>query len=162
MTGITLDRPTGGSLAASISHAVVQIMAEYTGRGPTRARTSIRQDSVLVLMQDTLTKAELALLEAGEREFVLQSRIRFQRTMRADLVAAVEALTGRRVIAFPPANHMEPNTAAEMFVLEPRTHGEYADRVTREMNQHEGLEAWEYTAGIDAVQRRPIIGSRKR
>lgn len=157
MSDTTLDRPTGGNLAASISNAVVQIMAEYTGRGPVKARTSIRHDSVLVLMQDTLTKAELAMLEAGDGEFVMQSRIRFQRTMRDELVAAVEAHTERKVLTVPAANHMELNMAAEMFVLEPNTDGERIDRLSREMDQHEGLAAWEYTAGIDVVQRRPII-----
>ena len=49
------ERPTGGSLSAAISNAVVRITAEYTGRGPTKAQTSIRENMIVVLMQDTLT-----------------------------------------------------------------------------------------------------------
>src|SRR4051812_22707884 len=37
----TQDR-TPGSLAAAVSRHVVRLFAEYTGRGPTRARTTIR------------------------------------------------------------------------------------------------------------------------
>jgi len=112
-------RATAGSLTAAISNAVVRIISEYTGRGPTKARTSIRDDVVLVLMHDTLTKAERSLLAAGQRDFVLTTRHLFQTTMADDLVAAVEMLTEREVAAFMSTNHVDPDMAAEMFVLKP-------------------------------------------
>jgi uncharacterized protein YbcI len=120
MTSTTAeDRPAGNSVMAAISNAAVRIMADYTGRGPTKARTSIRDDVVLILMQDTLTKAERTLLAAGQGDFVLDTRHRFQTTMRDDLIAAVEMLVQRKVIAFMSTNHMDPDMAAEVFVLEP-------------------------------------------
>jgi uncharacterized protein YbcI len=120
MASTTTEHPaTGGSLTAAISNAVVQIMAEFTGRGPTKARTSIRDDVILVLMQDTLTKAERSLLKAGQDAFVMETRHRFQMTMRADLIAAIETLSKRKVAAFMSTNHTEPDMAAEIFVLEP-------------------------------------------
>ena len=124
MARATEERPTGGTVAAAISRATVRIMAEYTGRGPTKARTSIRDDVVLVLLQDTLTRAERTLLAAGDEQFVLDTRGRFQRTMRTDLVAAVEMLTERKVIAFMSTNHIDPDMAAEVFVLAPAEAGE--------------------------------------
>ena len=39
---------------------------------------------------------------------------------RDDLVAIIEAETGREVIAFMSANHIEPDMALESFVLAPR------------------------------------------
>jgi uncharacterized protein YbcI len=39
------DQPAGGSLYVSISNAVVRLLREYTGRGPTKARTTIRTTS---------------------------------------------------------------------------------------------------------------------
>ncbi|HEY1540326.1 MAG TPA: Na-translocating system protein MpsC family protein [Solirubrobacteraceae bacterium] len=118
MASTTDERPTGGSLTAAISNAVVRITAEYTGRGPTKARTSIRDDIVVVLLEDTFTKADRSLLAAGQSDFVLETRRRFQATMSEDLVAAVEMLTQRKVTAFMSANHAEPDMAAEIFVLE--------------------------------------------
>lgn len=116
----TTDAPSpAGSITAAISNAAVQILAEYTGRGPTKARTSIHDDVVLILMQDTLTKAERSLLKAGQGDFVLETRHRFQTTMRNDLVGAVERLTHRSVIAFMSTNHTEPDMAVEIFVLAP-------------------------------------------
>ncbi len=123
MASTMQDRPTGGNLSAAISNAVVRITADYTGRGPTKAQTSIRENLIVVLMQDTLTKAERTLLAFGQGDFVLETRKRFQTTMRDDMVAAVELLTDRKVLAFMSANHIEPDMGAEMFVLEPRSNG---------------------------------------
>ncbi len=120
MASTTNDRPGAQSLLAAISNATVRIMAEYTGRGPTKARTSIRDDVILVIMQDTLTKAERTLLAAGQTDFVMETRQRFQTTMRDDLIAAIEMLTERKVLAFMSSNHPDPDMAAEIFVLQPR------------------------------------------
>jgi uncharacterized protein YbcI len=121
MASTTDERPTGGSLSADISNAVVRITAEYIGRGPTMARTSIRDEMIVVLMQDTLTKAEKSLLDAGQGDFVMETRARFQMTMREAYVSAVEMLTERKVVAFMSANHMEPDMAAEIFIMESAT-----------------------------------------
>jgi hypothetical protein len=38
--------------------------------------------------------------------------------MEADFRAAVERITGRRVLAFISGNHIEPDVAAEVFILD--------------------------------------------
>jgi uncharacterized protein YbcI len=111
--------PGGGSLASAISNTVRQLAAEYTGRGPTRARTSIRDNLVVVLLEDTLTKGERQLVTKGRGMRVLDYRAEFQIAMRDDAIAQIEALTGRNVLAFMSANHIDPDLAAEIFVLEP-------------------------------------------
>jgi uncharacterized protein YbcI len=111
--------PSVGSIAAAISNATVQTLSEYTGRGPTKARTAIDRDVITVLLQDTMTKAERTLANNGDAMFVLDMRHRFQHAMRDDLVAAVERVTERKVIAFMSDNHIDPDMAAEVFVLEP-------------------------------------------
>jgi len=113
------ERHGQGTVAAEISNAVVRLMSEYIGRGPTKARTAISRDMVTVLLQETLTKAERSLAENGKADLVLRMRHEFQRTMRDDLVAAVEMLMERKVIAFMSANHINPDMATEIFVLEP-------------------------------------------
>ena len=108
-----------GTVSAAVSNAVVRLVREYTGRGPTKARTAISHDLVSVVMADTLTKAERSLVENGKADLVLQVRQEFQRTMRDDLVAAVETITEREVIAFMSDNHIDPDMAVESFVLRP-------------------------------------------
>jgi uncharacterized protein YbcI len=105
-----------GQLA--ISTAVVHVFSEYTGRGPTKARTTIDGETVVVILQDTMTKAERSLVEAGKHAEVLKLRRSFQETMRLDLIAAVERLTASSVQAFMSANHLAPDTAAAIFLLD--------------------------------------------
>jgi uncharacterized protein YbcI len=113
-----------GSTASAISGAVVQLMREYTGRGPTKARTYINDDLIAVVLQDTLTMGERSLVRDGEVELVLASRKAFQRTMSAEMIAAVERLSGRKVYAFLSDNHIDPDVAVETFVLLPETESE--------------------------------------
>jgi uncharacterized protein YbcI len=119
-------RPQGGELNAAISNVVVSLLSEYTGRGPTKAHCSIRNDVVVVMLEDTLTKGERALVSRGRSEKVLDLRSEFQAAMRADATAAVARLTGRSVTAFMSTNHIDPDLAAEVFVLEARSEPEAA------------------------------------
>jgi uncharacterized protein YbcI len=110
-----------GVLAAQISRAVVHIWREYTGRGPTKTQTTITEDLVIVLMSDTLLKAERNLANDGRLDEVLSIRRAYQDTMREDLTGVVEDLTGRKVAAFMSHNNVDPDLSAELFVLVPKT-----------------------------------------
>ena len=57
-----------GELAAAISRAVVRALATTTGRGPTKAKTTLGENAVFVVLQDTLTRGELNLVQAGETD----------------------------------------------------------------------------------------------
>jgi uncharacterized protein YbcI len=108
-----------GSKSAAISNMTVRLLSQYTGRGPTRARTHLNEDLVTVVLQDTLTKGETTLLDNGREELVLVTRRTFQDVMGPDLVAGVEQITQRKVLAFLSANHVDPDIAVETFVLAP-------------------------------------------
>jgi uncharacterized protein YbcI len=108
-----------GSLSAAISNAVVGLLHDYTGRGPTHARTTIGPDTIVVTLRNSLTKAERTLAGCGQAVEVLAMRRAFQNTMRDELVAAVERLTGRAVEAFLSDNLYDPDVAVEVFLLAP-------------------------------------------
>jgi len=107
------------SPSAMISTSAVQLLHEYTGRGPTKARTLINEDMVTIVLADTLTKGEQKLVDEGLNDRVIQLRHDFQMVMRKDLVAVVEEQLERKVIAFMSQNHIDPDLAVEVFVLEP-------------------------------------------
>jgi uncharacterized protein YbcI len=109
----------GQSPSAAISNAIVRLLAESTGRGPTQARTTIDRDLVVVLLANTLTKGERYLADHERAEQVLEMRRAYQEAMSAECSVAVENITGRKVVAFMSANHIDPDLAAEIFVLEP-------------------------------------------
>jgi uncharacterized protein YbcI len=113
------DTTIAGSKAAAISNMVVRLTSQYTGRGPTKARTYMHDDLVTVVLQDTLTKAERTLVAHDRRELVLSARRAFQAAMQADLVAGLHEIIGREVVAFLSANHADPDYAVETFILAP-------------------------------------------
>lgn len=108
-----------GELAAAISNAVVRELSRATGRGPTKAKTTLGTNAVFVILQDTLTRGEQTLADAGEREAVLDLRRRWQKIMRAEMSGRIEELTKRKVVGFMSDNHIDPDLAVEVFVLEP-------------------------------------------
>lgn len=114
----TAGRPVG-SLPQAISNAVVGLLHDYTGRGPTQARTTIGRDTIVVTLRDSLTKAERTLAQHGQAVEVLAMRRAFQNTMRDELVSTVQTLTGRTVEAFLSDNLHEPDVAVEIFLLNP-------------------------------------------
>ncbi len=109
---------TAGSVAAAISRHVVRMVAEYTGRGPNKARTTIRDNVVVCITENNMTKAEQRLVVEDEAELVDTIRRTFQMTMRDDLVAGIESITGRRVVSFLSDHDSDTDHAVEVFILD--------------------------------------------
>ena len=105
--------------SAKIATSVVQVMHAYTGRGPTKAKTTINENMVTVLLADTLTDGERNLVDFGRADRVIRLRHDYQLVMRDDLVEIVERELDRKVIAFMSQNHIDPDMAVEVFVLQP-------------------------------------------
>jgi uncharacterized protein YbcI len=107
-----------GKVASEISNSAVQLLRDYTGRGPTKAHTIINRDVVTIVFRDTLTKGERKLVSGGFKDEVLHTRHMYQGAMRDDLVALVERNCGRKVVAFMSDNHIDPDIGVEFFILE--------------------------------------------
>ncbi len=59
------EQRQGNGPSAMISTSALQLFHEYTGCGPTRAKTQINRDLCTVLLADTLTTGERTLVEKG-------------------------------------------------------------------------------------------------
>ena len=124
MTDSTTPAPTaddmkGGRLLAAISNEVVGLYRRHYGRGPTRARTVMVEDTVLCRMLDPYTTSERTLLQRGRVDEVKSMRHAFQEEMRVEFLEIIERLTGRKVVAFISDVHVEPDMVIELFFLEP-------------------------------------------
>ncbi len=108
-----------GALQAAISNGVVGTISEYTGRGPTKVRTTLSGDWVFVTLEDSLTKGERKLAQIGREDSVRRTRHDYQVAMEHDLSNLIQELTGRKVLAFMSANHVDPDFAVEAFALAP-------------------------------------------
>ena len=108
----------GGELNAAVTSALVGIQNEHLGRGPKSASTFHHGNVIVTLMHEVMTRAEQALASSGNGPAVTSMRHLLQETMQSDFKAAVERLTDLHVVAFISGNRIEPDMAAELFVLD--------------------------------------------
>src|SRR5215210_305972 len=73
----------------------------------------------MCVMEDNLTKAERSLVDGGEGREVLDLRRIHQRLMRDQAIKGVEQILERKVISFMSDNDIDPDLAAETWVLAP-------------------------------------------
>jgi uncharacterized protein YbcI len=118
------------SVTLEISNEIVQLHRKYYGKGPTRAKTYIKDDLVVCLLRDIFTTVEQTLLEVGNAQHVRETRYIFQQAMETRFRAVVERATGQKVIAFMSETHIGPDMAAEIFLLEPRDNESQTDELS--------------------------------
>jgi uncharacterized protein YbcI len=103
---------------AAISNQIVRLHAEYYGRGPTKAKTYIVDDLVVVVLEETFTTVERTLIGRGEVDAIKEIRRRFQQTMKAAFTDVIETVTGRTVRAFMSETDLGTDTSVELFLLD--------------------------------------------
>jgi uncharacterized protein YbcI len=108
----------GGELNAAIARAVARYHATHLDRGPTKAQAFYHDNIIVVVLEDVLTKGERNVAAAGGTDAVLGFKRAGQDFLRPYLRSAIERLTGIKVRAFISTNHVDPDLAAELFVLD--------------------------------------------
>jgi uncharacterized protein YbcI len=108
----------GGELNAAVTREVIRVQNESHGRGPRKAFSFHNGNILTTVMEDVLTPAERRLASSGESDAVLNMRSLYQKNMELELKKCVEAVTGCRVLAFMSDNHLDPDMAIEVFVLD--------------------------------------------
>jgi uncharacterized protein YbcI len=113
---VSVDDAEGERLAA-VSSAIVQILSECYGRGPTKAKSYAFDDFVLCVLEDILTTVERTLVEKGQEALVRTVRIKFQEKEADKFKSAVAEAMGRPVIAYHSQVTFHPAVGFEVFVL---------------------------------------------
>jgi uncharacterized protein YbcI len=108
----------GGAMAAEISTTFVKLLKEHADRSPTKCRTYIDDDLIIVLMRGGFSRLENTLFEDGKWLDVRSMRHTFQDTMEGRFTETIERLTGREVAAFMSPSHQRPYLQIEVFVLD--------------------------------------------
>jgi uncharacterized protein YbcI len=139
MTAIA-DRPaTGGlvrhpTLAASpqleITNAMVGAYKDALGRGPTKSHVHFAgADTLVVVLEDTMTAQERSLASLGEQELLRECRLVLTRSLEGRFRSIVERALGRRTQAFVSGFDALRDVAVQVFTLAPEsTDGQIATR----------------------------------
>ena len=115
----TRHEATRGEVLAEISTGLVKLHSRYYGKGPTKAKTHLVNDTVISILRGRLHNGRAHAHRPGERRHRLRMRRSFQMGMEEQFTAVVEEATGRHVIAYMSQIHHGPDMAVEIFVLEP-------------------------------------------
>jgi uncharacterized protein YbcI len=108
----------GGELNAAIARAVVRYHATHLDRGASKAHAFYHDKIIVVVLEDVLTRGERNVAAAGGTDAVLRLKRASQDFLRPYLRSTIERLTGIKVRAFMSTNHVDPDLAAELFVLD--------------------------------------------
>ena len=119
--GGRLPGEPGGSLRSALANAVVGVMKQYYGKGPTGAKAWILDDYVFVALEGGTTRNEETLLADGKEDMVRAYRLAFQESMSDVMMGAVAELTGREVLTYHSQVVFDPMRAFEIFVLAPES-----------------------------------------
>ena len=111
-------RDTVGGDALAITNSVVRLLRAHSGRGPTRARTAISPDLVVVHLRDCLTAGEKTVVGAGHPQLAIRGRAVLHEAIRQEATAIVEEVTGRHVVAYLASQSAAPDHALIAFVLD--------------------------------------------
>ena len=107
-----------GRLRAALANAMIRIVHEHWGKGPTRAQAYLEPGFVFCVLEEPLTTVERTLVEGGETDLVRELRLEFQELVNRELADEVETLTGRHVSACHGQIVFDPDILFEIFVLD--------------------------------------------
>src|SRR5438105_4779805 len=113
------EKVRSGGIAAAISDGLVHLHKQYYGKGPTKAKTHLVDDTVICMLRGGFTVVERTLIDGGQSEAVHDIRRSFQAAMRTQFTNVIEEATERKVVAYMSQVHSDPDMALEVFVLEP-------------------------------------------
>jgi uncharacterized protein YbcI len=103
---------------ADISREIVVLLKDLVGRGPTRSKTYIHEDCVVVLLREGHTRSEETMFDSGAGRSVAQGRVDMSETIRGQLSEVIERHTDRKVVGFLSSSQQDPDLISFIFVLE--------------------------------------------
>jgi uncharacterized protein YbcI len=107
-----------GEQLAAVTNGIVKLFRDYYGRGPTKAKSYLLDDRILVcVLENTMTRVEKTLADNGAGGKVREVRLTFQEAMAHEFKQTVRDCTGREVTAYHSQLTLDPDLGFEFFVL---------------------------------------------
>jgi uncharacterized protein YbcI len=112
---VSTSAPPEQGMLAKVSTEVVRTLKDSFGKGPLKAKSYLLDDFLLVVMRGGVTVAEQTMLDRGHGDLVRRFRQTYQNEVGDELVAKIEALTGRKVVNYQSQILFEPHIVMEVF-----------------------------------------------
>jgi uncharacterized protein YbcI len=103
-----------------ICNATVRLYKAAFGRGPTHARARFAgSETLVVLLQDTMTPSERQLAALGEHERLRAHRLLLHQVVEDEIRSVVERILERPTLSLISGLDTERDVAAEVILLAP-------------------------------------------
>jgi uncharacterized protein YbcI len=110
----------GDELLAAVTDAMVGFHQRYHHRKPVTAKSLMLGDDLLAcVLSGVYTDVEKTMIEIQHSTIVQETRNAFQDAMQGKFINAIQALSGRHVLAFVSNHHVGPDVEIELFFLSP-------------------------------------------
>lgn len=116
--GARVERSGEGAVRLALENALVGLFKQHYGKGPAAAKAILRDEYVVVVLEDGLTRNEETLIETGQEDEVRRFRLAFQQSVQDEARQAVSQATGRTVVAYYSQVTFHPFRCFELFVLD--------------------------------------------
>ena len=108
----------GQEVLDAVTAAMIAHHERYFQRRPVTAKTQLLGDDLLAcVLGGVYTDVEKTLIELERAPMVAENRNAFQAAMEDRFIAAVEGLSGRRVVQFISSHNVGPDLEIELFFL---------------------------------------------
>jgi len=108
-----------GEQLAAVTNGIVKLFRDYYGRGPTKAKSYVLDDRILIcVLENTMTTVEKTLVENGHGDKVREVRLTFQEAMADEFTKCVADNMGRKVLAYHSQLTLDPDLGFEFFILD--------------------------------------------
>jgi uncharacterized protein YbcI len=110
----------GDALLKAVTEEMIGFHERYHHRAPVTAKTLLLDDELLVnVLGGVYTDVEKTMIEIQRSPVVQETRGAFQTALQNRFIAAVERLSGRRVLTFSSNHHIGPDLEVKVFMLAP-------------------------------------------
>lgn len=108
-----------GEQLAAVTNGIVKLFRDYYGRGPTKAKSYLLDDRIVVcVLEETMTTVERTLADSGHGDKVREVRLKFQEVMAAEFMGVVAEAMERKVLTYHSQLTLDPDLGFEFFVLD--------------------------------------------
>lgn len=110
------------AIASELGEELLKIHMDSYGVGAVSTKILVDGDAIVVFLDGLeLQQNEKLLIQGGFADSVLAQRSDFQRAIEPVFRAAVERVSGRRVISFASITKLDPTYSCEIFRLAPQS-----------------------------------------
>lgn len=102
-----------------VTDVVVGFYAAHYGRGPTKAKSFLVEDTLVCVMQDAFVDLERVFLRHGKEELVREMRVAFHEATHGEIEKLVEESAAAGVTASTLEVSFDPEAVTATFRLEP-------------------------------------------